>query len=251
MQMPDMPINVEVDPNEDTEWNDILRSKGIIPEKPPSPTPMIEEALNEARRLAHENRLEGKELDELAELEDDEDEDFLESYRQKRMNELSSITSASIYNQVYHLQKPDYNRDVTEASKKSHIFVLLTSSTGTNTESRVAAESWTLLAQRFGDVKFCQMRADLCIEGYPDRNTPTVLVYRDEQIVKQIVTLRELKGPQTKAQDWEKVLVDLGAVKMGDSRLSKRPGQEEEGEKTTGIRQGKSMQQDGEDSDWD
>jgi hypothetical protein len=42
---------------------------------------MIEEALQEARRLAHENRLEGKDLDELAELEDEEDEDFLESYR--------------------------------------------------------------------------------------------------------------------------------------------------------------------------
>ena len=42
---------------------------------------MIEEALEEARRLAHENRLEGKDLDELAELEDDEDQDFLEHYR--------------------------------------------------------------------------------------------------------------------------------------------------------------------------
>lgn len=61
--------------------NDILRKHKIIPEKPPSPTPMIEEALTEARRLAHENRLEGKELDELAELEDEEDEDFLEFYR--------------------------------------------------------------------------------------------------------------------------------------------------------------------------
>jgi hypothetical protein len=61
--------------------NDILRSKGIIPEKPPSPTPMIQEALEEARRLAHENRLEGKDLDELAELEDDEDDAFLEHYR--------------------------------------------------------------------------------------------------------------------------------------------------------------------------
>jgi hypothetical protein len=61
--------------------NDILRKHGIIPEKPPSPTPMIEEALTEARRLAHENRLEGKDLDELAELEDDEDDDFLEQYR--------------------------------------------------------------------------------------------------------------------------------------------------------------------------
>lgn len=61
--------------------NDILRKHGVIPEKPPSPTPMIQEALEEARRLAHENRLEGKDLDELAELEDEEDDDFLESYR--------------------------------------------------------------------------------------------------------------------------------------------------------------------------
>ncbi|KAF3000684.1 hypothetical protein E8E13_001713 [Curvularia kusanoi] len=217
MQMPDMPINVEVDPNEDTEWNDILRSKGIIPEKPPSPTPMIEEALNEARRLAHENRLEGKELDELAELEDEEDEDFLESYRQKRMNELSAITNASIYNQVYPIHKPDYARDVTDASHKAFVLVLLTSSAGTNTESRVASESWTLLAQKFGDVKFCQMRADLCIEGYPDRNTPTVLVYKDGDIKRQIVTLRELNGVRTNVADWEKVLVDLGAVKIGDT----------------------------------
>jgi hypothetical protein len=42
---------------------------------------MIEEALNEARRLAYENRLEGKDLDGLDELEDEEDEDFLNSYR--------------------------------------------------------------------------------------------------------------------------------------------------------------------------
>jgi hypothetical protein len=61
--------------------NDILRKHGVIPEKPPSPTPMIQEALEQARELAYENRLEGKDLDELAELEDEEDEDFLESYR--------------------------------------------------------------------------------------------------------------------------------------------------------------------------
>lgn len=80
--MPDMPVNVPVDdPNADTEWNDILRKHGVIPEKPPSPTPMIQEALEEARKLAYENRLEGKDLDELAELEDEEDEDFLEQYR--------------------------------------------------------------------------------------------------------------------------------------------------------------------------
>ena len=61
--------------------NDILRKHGVIPEKPPSPTPIIQEALLEARKKAHENRLEDKDLDELNELEDDEDEAFLEKYR--------------------------------------------------------------------------------------------------------------------------------------------------------------------------
>ena len=76
------PVQVPVDdPNADTEWNDILRKHKIIPEKPPSPTPVVEEALLDARRLLHENRLEGKDLDELDELEDEEDEAFLALYR--------------------------------------------------------------------------------------------------------------------------------------------------------------------------
>lgn len=158
---------------------------------------MIEEALNEARRLAHENRLEGKDLDELDELEDEEDEGFLDQYRQKRLNELSSLQSASVYNQVYPIQKPDYSKDVTEESKKAFIFVLLTSSSGTNPESRLLIEIWRDLARKFGDVKFCQIQADLCIEGYPDRNTPTVLVYKDGDIKKQLVTLKDLGGVRT------------------------------------------------------
>ncbi|USP82821.1 uncharacterized protein yc1106_10095 [Curvularia clavata] len=250
MQMPDMPVNVPVDdPNADTEWNDILRKHGVIPEKPPSPTPMIQEALEQARQLAHENRLEGKDLDELAELEDDEDDDFLESYRQKRMAELSSIKTSSVYNQVYHLQKPDYSRDVTEASKDAYVLVLLTSSMGTNTESRVMIEHWRELAKRFGDVKFCQMRADLCIEGYPDKNTPTILIYKDGDIKRQIVTLMQLAGPRTSLQDVEKLLVDVGAVKLGDSRLQRK--KDDEDETSNKIRQGKTATVDDDDSDWD
>ncbi|EON67641.1 hypothetical protein W97_06784 [Coniosporium apollinis CBS 100218] len=252
MNMPDVPVNVEVNPNEDTEWNDILRKHGIIPEKPPSPTPMIEEALQEARRLAHENRLEGKDLDELAELEDEEDEDFLEEYRKKRLAELLTISAASVYNEVYHLQKPDYSREVTEASKQCFVFVLLTSSQGTNTESRVLIEIWRQLATKFGDVKFCQIRAELCIEGYPDRNTPTILVYKDGDIRRQIVTLRELNGVRTNIEDLEKVLVDVGAVKATDSRLQRKVQNDDLAGGTNKIRQGTVGQMEGdEDSDWD
>jgi hypothetical protein len=114
------------------------------------------------------------------------------------MAELSARNTASVYNQVYPLQKPDYSREVTEESSKAFVFVLLTSSQGMNVDSRVLVEIWRDLATKFGDVKFCQIRADLCIEGYPDRNTPTILVYRNGDIKRQIVTLGELKGSHTK-----------------------------------------------------
>jgi hypothetical protein len=132
--------------------------------------------------------------------------------RQKRLAELAIVSNASVYNQVYHLQKPDYPSEVTEESAKAFVCVLLTSSQGINVESRVVSEIWTELARKFGDVKFCQMRADLCIEGYPDRNTPTVLVYKDGDIRKQVVTLRELNGPQTKTEGKLNSCLPLHAV---------------------------------------
>jgi len=138
---------------------------------------------------------------------------------------------------------------VTEESKKAYVLVLLTSSTGTNTESRVMIEHWRELAKRFGDVKFCQMRADLCIEGYPDKNTPTVLIYKDGDIKRQIVTLMQLSGPRTSVQDIERILVDVGAVKLGDTRLQKKK-EDDEDVNTSKIRQGTTAGDD-DDSDWD
>ncbi|RMD44159.1 hypothetical protein DV735_g938, partial [Chaetothyriales sp. CBS 134920] len=210
----DMPVNVPVDnPNADTEWNDILRSKGIIPQKPPDPEPLIQEALIEAEKRAHENRLEDKDLDELDALEDDEDEEFLARYRNKRLAELSALQSASVYGQVYPLQKRDYTTDVTEASKKAFVLLNLTSSLGSNTESRVLSELWRQASLKYGDIKFCEAKADMCIEGYPERNCPTILVYKDGDIKRQILTLRELNGVKTSLRDLERVLVQVGAVK--------------------------------------
>ena len=113
------------------------------------------------------------------------------------MAELSTITATSVYNQVYPLQKPDYSRDVTEASEKSFVLVHLTSSLGTNVESRILTELWRDMARLFGDIKFCEIQAAMCIENYPERNTPTILIYRKRDIQKQVVTLRELGGQQT------------------------------------------------------
>lgn len=92
------------------------------------------------------------------------------------------------------------------------------------------------------------MRADLCIEGYPEKNTPTVLIYKDGDIRKQLVTLRELKGVRTTAEDVERLLVDVGALELGDPRLKKKDEDEEGGRSK--IRQSKATVED-DDSDWD
>jgi len=253
-QMPDVPVQVEVDPNADTEWNDILRSKGIIPEKPKDPEPAIQEALLEAEQRAYDNRLEDKDLDELAALEDDEDEAFLEQYRHKRMAEINALAKASKYGSVYPIQKVDFSREVTEASNQAYVFVFLSSSTDSNVESRVLHEIWRDLAQKYGDVKFCQIRANMCIEGYPEKNAPTVLVYKDGDIRRQIVTLHELQGVRTKVGDLETVLVQVGAVKGGDSRL--RRTEDDDGDMPAtngrqGLAQSLRTRQDDDDDEWD
>ena len=95
------------------------------------------------------------------------------------------------------------------------------------------------------------MQANLCIEGYPDKNTPTILVYKDGAIKRQMVTLKELKGDRTSVADLEDVLRSLGAVKPGDVRLQNRNGADGELETKSGIRQGTTNAANDSDSDWD
>lgn len=80
------------DPNADTEWNDILRAKGILPPKPDEDEPqehdealvkLVDDAIR-ARYGKEEDMkkdLEACDLDELDELEDEEDDRILEEYR--------------------------------------------------------------------------------------------------------------------------------------------------------------------------
>lgn len=77
------------DPNEDTEWNDILRSKGILPPKPKELTEdqiidMMDESVKkqiEAKSKGYDKPIEDMNMNELDQLEDLEDERVLQEYR--------------------------------------------------------------------------------------------------------------------------------------------------------------------------
>merc|ERR1712242_635112 len=97
------------DPNEDTEWNDVLRSKGIIPEKPKEKEISEDEIIAMMDKAIEKKTLgkamEDMNLDELDELEDEEEERILEEYRRARMAEIKKLQAKSNFGTVGKLTK--------------------------------------------------------------------------------------------------------------------------------------------------
>ncbi|VUG19957.1 PLP2 [Brettanomyces bruxellensis] len=215
----DPKIQVEVDPTEDTEWNDILREHGIIPEKPRKTEELEEEAREEKKEQQHANRLENKTLNELDELEDDEEEEFLEKYKQKRMAEIRRLASKAHFGEVYGISKPEYKKEVTEASK--HCFVVVHMSLHSSLQSRILANLLNLLAHKYPQIKFVDIPASRAVENYPETSCPTLLIYKGGDVIKQYVTLLRLAGNQTKISNIEDILVEVKAIKDTDRRLVK------------------------------
>lgn len=207
------------DQNEDTEWNDILRQQGVIPERPKSPTAEIEAAMEEAVEKAHANRLEGKSIKELDELDEDglEDEDFLQFYREKRMNEIREQASREKFGEVVYINKSEYKDEVTEASKS--YFVILHIASSQSVQSRLLHGLLLRVAPRFRDVKFVEIASSQINEKYPDSQTPTILVYRNTQVVHQQVTLALIGGNSTNVRDIDNLLVKAKVVPRTDPRL--------------------------------
>lgn len=227
-------FQVQVDESEDTEWNDILRAKGVIPERPPSPTQQLEEALEEALAKQHENRLEGKDLSDLEELEDDEDEDFLQQYKLKRMAEIAKLQAKSKFGDVIHISKPDYNKEVTLASKgqtvatesdvvevdnPNAVYVFLHLSSQGKLQSRILDHIFQKMAPKYPEIKFVEIPGNRAIENYPDDNCPTLLVYYNGDVLKNMITLLELGGNNTTLKEFEALMVRVGALKDSDDRL--------------------------------
>ena len=185
---------------ETTEWEDILRKKGI---KGPSEYELELQAAaaDEAVRLAEEassriDPLASKSIKALDELEEEggeyEDSRALDSYRLKRLAEIKAKAARNKFGEMTSLGRVDFVREVSEASKDSWVVVFLHQNHVQ--DSQLLARVLPAVAAKHAAVKFVAMTADACIEGYPDRNVPTLLLYHDGSLQSQIVGLGEFGG---------------------------------------------------------
>ncbi|KAG9085774.1 hypothetical protein FRC06_003456 [Ceratobasidium sp. 370] len=178
-------------PNEDTEWNDILRAQGILPPRPktpPTPSPPGSPTISEKLQDASDAALEELEGD----APDSDTERVVQEYRRRRMRELSKA-----------------DEEGKEGSGSGQPVVCYLYKDGNAACTRLTGHLKTLAA-RYPSTKIVSIIRNKCIENYPDRHLPTLFFYRNGNPVSQ-VTAWGTDRPRT-LQEIESILRALGMV---------------------------------------
>jgi len=201
------------DPNEDTEWNDVLRAKGILPPKEKKDITeddivnMLEETI---QKKSGTKALEDMDLDELDELEDEEEERILLQMRQQRMAEMKARMEKSKFGDVREITAVDYVQEVNKAG--DGIMVVLHLYKQGIPLCALLNEYLKRLAPKFPETKFLRAISTTCIPNYPDKNLPTIFVYYEGAMKAQMVGPLEFRGMNLTEDEFEYLLGKTGAI---------------------------------------
>eukprot|EP00943_MAST-04B_sp_MAST-4B-sp1_P004150 g4150.t1 len=184
---------------ETTEWEDILIKKGIIEEKEENRLlreekelqKLVEEAVEEFDPLENQSL---KKLDKLAnESEEYSDDRIIEEYRKKRIEALKQKKQAARFgNGVKHIKKSDFVREVTDASQKNWVVLLLFKDP--HDECAVLGNCMEVLSKKFSNVSFLRIVSTECVENFPDKNLPCLIMYHKGEMQHQTVGLSSFGG---------------------------------------------------------
>jgi hypothetical protein len=167
-----------------SEWEDIqVKLKNYLPrEKDPS-NDETEKLTIEA--IENYDPLEKKTMDELKELEDDENDEILEQYMQKRLAEMQEYAKKPKFGTVVELRKQDYIAEVTKAPQD--VFVVLHLYQTYVEAANILARIFDNIAKKFPLVKFMKIVATNCVENYKDVDVPGVIIYKNGQLIRQFI----------------------------------------------------------------
>lgn len=215
------------DPNADTEWNDILRKKGILPPKESLAELEKEAAEKEEQALLQQSVVKTYEdmtLEELEENEDEfneEDERAIELYRQQRLAEWKATQLKNKFGEVLEISGKDYVQEVTRAG--DDLWVILHLYKQGIPLCSLINQHLSGLARKFPDVKFVKAISTTCIPNYPDRNLPTLFVYLGGDIKAQFIGPLVFGGMNLTIDELEWKLSESGAIKTDLEEDPKKP----------------------------
>ena len=144
------------------------------------------------------------ERDENDDEEDEEEEEFMKSYREKRISEMlmqkeekdekEEKNNNFQRNEYMHVSHEQWTKEVTEVSRSHPVLVLLTkeNSKACFTLERVMED--VARTYRTSRTKFRRAEARDIIPNYPERNVPTLILYRNGDVVENIVGIEQFGG---------------------------------------------------------
>jgi hypothetical protein len=233
------------DPNEDTEWNDILRKKGIIPPKEKTVdeadvAAMMEATIRERAKFNPDGERLGKELsemnvDELDAIEDDlneADERELERYRQKRLQEMrAEAQKRTQFGGVLEISRSDWTKEVNEAPEGQYVLVHVYRQ-GLPL-CRLMDECIAEVNDKFpGRLKCLRSEVSVCMSerNFPDDKLPLLLLYLNGQVKRQWMGADSFGGSACTAQvlEWklaecEVLTTELESDPLRDNRRGANP----------------------------
>uniref|UniRef100_A0A8C4N428 Phosducin like 2 n=1 Tax=Eptatretus burgeri TaxID=7764 RepID=A0A8C4N428_EPTBU len=209
------------DPNEDTEWNDILRKFGIIP---PKTKPQDEEESSPTVRVL--NACE----DEERNKESSDEERALLKYREKRLQQWKATQARPRYGELLEVMVQDYEKEITYAEE--HVWVVVHLFLLDMPLSAQIDNHLSNLARRFPRTKFVRASARTCLSSQgcattlssrcmsADPSLPALCLYISGN-VKGTINAQELS--RLSLHELELKLAELGAV-QSDLQQTKRAG---------------------------
>lgn len=208
-------------PNEDTEWNDVLRQKGILPAR--NNEVEITESAIEAmvdgtvKQYTQDALTKDIEFNELEDLEDELEEQIFLEYRRKRLEELKTAVKKNKYGEVLEITGQEYVKEVNQAGEDVWVVLHL---------YRPGVPTCTLInnflpqmAQQYPAVKFIKSLAQLCIPNYPDQNLPTIFIYKNGEMKSQYVGQQLFQGLNYKGL--EQLLAKSGVIETEETSHKK------------------------------
>jgi len=149
-----------------------------------------------------------KSLDELDELEDDLDDNILSSYRSKRISEMKAQAAKEKYGAFKQISEKEFILEVSKADKDTwvvlHLFI------HSKPACQVLNQCLDSLSKKHKTIKFLKIISRECIHNYPDSASPTIILYKNGDVVKQIVGIDAFGGLKMTADSLEWCLSQNG-----------------------------------------
>jgi hypothetical protein len=197
-----------------TEWDDALIKHGI---KEAQVVQATDDDLHQegvARHLASDPHA-NKSLAELDTLEDELEDNVIAHYRARRIEQMKAKAKLEIYGQVYHIREQDFIQEVSQAPADTYVVLHLFAAT--EPECQILDKFMGQVAAKHRAVKFCKIRAQEAIHNFPSHKCPTILIYKNTHIIKQIEKLGAFGGSKISALTIEWVLAQPVTIRPAGS----------------------------------